>query len=101
MLPNIDKTVWTGYVAAIRDGVAYLDLKDEFQQELWGEYAAAELAQAGIVEHQRFTVESIIENGEGKLTFTPIPFKEISAARMKEIDDSLKFLEEDGLEGDY
>ena len=80
-----------GFVDSIRDGTAYVTLKNKLNEDvLWGEYPAAKLAALGIREGRRF-IYNVIEDGEIELI--PIPDKKLSyeeeMAIYKEIEEKL------------
>ena len=89
-----------GFVDEIRGDTAYVTLKSEFGDSLFGEYSAVELAAKGIREGRRFNCRTIESGGKVRVEFMPIPDRILSAAEeeaiCQEIDASIG---DDNLDG--
>lgn len=86
------------------DGVAYVTLKSESGEELWGEYPAAELAAHGVRERRRFKYR-VVESDDNVISdeIEAIPDVELSRERIQQIHEKVeRMLGDDDLpQSDY
>lgn len=88
------------FVDRIIDNVAYITLVDvKDNTVLWGEYPADELEALGIFERKRFICRVIETEDDLKLEMIPIPYRELTEADIKRIEESVKGIGE--IEDDY
>lgn len=81
------------FVEKIIENVAYVTLIDAKDQSvLWGECPADELAALGI--SRRFLCRVVDKNGELDIEMIPIPDRELTEDRYKEIDVLLQGIDE-------
>lgn len=91
-----------GFVEQIDGPTAYVRLKSEHGDELFGEYPAQELAAEGIVERRRFLCRTVEVGGEVRVEFEAIPDEPVSPEEEDALDRRLDELLADGeLDGDY
>lgn len=91
-----------GFVDQIDDDTAYVTLKSEHGEILYGEYSAGELSAKGITERRRFRCKTIEEDGEVRVVFEAVPDVPVSKEEEDAIDQRIdELLADDDLDGDY
>lgn len=91
-----------GFVDQIDDDTAYVTLKSEHGEILYGEYSADELSAKGITERRRFRCKTIEEDGEVRVVFEAIPDVPVSKEEEDAIDQRIdELVADDDLDGDY
>jgi hypothetical protein len=89
-----------GFVEQIEGSTAFVTLKSEHGEELYGEYPAADLLAKGIQERRCFRCETVELDGQVRVSFEAIPDREApdeEDAINRRID---KLLVDDELDGD-
>ena len=101
--PRMVLEEFVGFVDQIEGDVAYLTLKPETGETLYGEYPAGELKARGIHEHRHFKCRTIEAGSHVEFDLEPIPDREVSEERERAIEEKLrKFLgDDDGPQDDY
>jgi hypothetical protein len=90
-----------GFVDQIEGSIAYVRLKSQHGDELYGEYPAADLLAQGIKERRRFRCVTIQRNGDVHVTLEAIP-EQISDAAEENLHQRIeKLVADDQLNGDY
>ena len=91
-----------GLVEQIDGDIAFVTLKSEHGDTLYGKYAASELAKLGIHERRRFECRTIDEGGSVRVNLTAIEDVPVTAEDEQTIDQKLdELLSDDPLNGDY
>lgn len=79
-----------GFVEQIQNDTAYVSLKSEYGDILYGQYPASKLTQMGIFERRRFTCITKNVGGKVHVCLTPIPDIELSDQREREIQQEIE-----------
>jgi hypothetical protein len=92
-----------GFVDKFDGGVAHVTLKTESGETFYGEYPAAELKAQGIRERRRFKCWTVEVGPSVEFVMEPIPDREISEERERQIDEWLResLGDDDAPQNDY
>ncbi|HWL08246.1 MAG TPA: hypothetical protein VNQ76_07575 [Planctomicrobium sp.] len=92
-----------GFVEKFEGGVAHVTLKTQTGETLYGEYPAVELKTNGIRERRRFKCWTVERGSSVDFMMQPIPDRELSNDRVRQIDDWLQesLGDDDALQNDY
>ncbi len=81
-----------GFVDGIRNGIAYVTLKSEHGDTLWGRYEADKLAEHGIYENRRFKCQTVDIDGDVAIQFEAIPPVLMTREEEMELDRQLRVM---------